>query len=100
MQVDGRLALGGPLRTWAEWFGHPGPWWRTTRRTRKIHDRQLALRPWVPADLVEVARRRGTERDSLEPQEREAAIAAAGFGGGVRARAAKGDTKKGTRSET
>ncbi|KNB53289.1 MAB_1171c family putative transporter [Streptomyces caatingaensis] len=85
MQVDGRLALGDPLRPWAEWLATRDLEWRITRRTREIRDGQLALRPWVPADVVEVAHRRAAEHDSLEPQEREAAIAAAAFAGGVRA---------------
>ncbi|KNB53512.1 MAB_1171c family putative transporter [Streptomyces caatingaensis] len=85
MQVDGRLALDNPLRPWAERLATRDLEWRITRRTREIRDGQLALRPWVPADVVEVARRRAAEHDSLEPEEREAAIAAAAFAGGVRA---------------
>ncbi|MEU5001555.1 MAB_1171c family putative transporter [Streptomyces sp. NPDC021622] len=85
MQVDGRLALGAPLRSWAEWLATRDLEWRITRRTREIRDGQLALRPWVAEGVVEVARRRAAEQDRLEPQERAAAVAAAAFAGGVRA---------------
>ncbi|MEV0318143.1 MAB_1171c family putative transporter [Streptomyces sp. NPDC050658] len=85
MQVDGRLALGAPQRAWAEWLTTRDLEWRITRRTREIRDGQLALRRWVPADVVEVAHRRAASRENLEPHERVAAVAAAAFAGGVRA---------------
>ncbi|MFD7663722.1 MAB_1171c family putative transporter [Streptomyces sp. NPDC059788] len=85
MQVDGRLALDGPRRPWAEWLTARDLEWRLTRRTREIRDGQLALRPWVPEDVVAAARRCAAEHPDMAPQEREAAVAAAAFVGGLRA---------------
>ncbi|MFI6055866.1 MAB_1171c family putative transporter [Streptomyces violascens] len=85
MQVDGRLALDEPLRPWAEWLATRDLEWRITRRTREIRDGQLALRPWIAADLVELARHQATQIDHLAPQEQEAVVAAAAFAGGMRA---------------
>ncbi|MEV0125830.1 MAB_1171c family putative transporter [Streptomyces sp. NPDC050703] len=86
LQVDGRLALDTLPRPWAEWLVARDLEWRITRRTREIRDGQLALRPWVPADVVETAQRRAAQHDGLDgPREREAAVAAAAFAGGLRA---------------